>query len=464
MQCVTTYLSLFYIIGHINLGQGLTTGSPGRTTVRNASIQKRMPGPRFMLTSRDSRTRKSPVESPSVLSSMKGAMKLYPSDDSEPHDLRNVEKNEHHDVRRKAIRSTLTSAIACRQFRLATGLILNTYPDSGRLGYKVLAILSVTFFIIAFTLTASLDAVVAAPALPLESGYSFIKVIASGMLVVSAVASAFFGILWSIIADGEDSVAWDIQADDKSNRLLTNRRDWKPTTTLFGWKLPPNWVKVPLELKRAESFLEQLIEDEYLALTDTNFPSPVVGKATYYQYLVLGPLLLDAYVRYSDPVLHNLDRSAPRDDPETQVVKIFDFGLALSVIQNLWYLPVLSILSGISPAIRIVAETHISRLPDTPIAHDMDTLLLWPAIGNSWDRGLPSTVFQTPAAAITDVSQYNVDWNAVTNVFFSTVLTSMGYSSLLAVCFYFYLFFGQNRMENPSFPPIEKDEHCPKIK
>jgi len=125
-------------------------------------------------------------------------------------------------------------------------------------------------------------------------------------------------------------------------------------------------------------------------------------------------------------------------------IDLIDFKLAFSVVKNLWYLPVLSILSGFTPAGRIVAESHVSRLPDTPIAHDIDTLLLWPAIGSAADRGLPPTLFQTPAAAITDESLYGVDWDAVTNVYLTNVETSLEWSGLIAVCLYLYLCVGNS--------------------
>jgi hypothetical protein len=122
----------------------------------------------------------------------------------------------------------------------------------------------------------------------------------------------------------------------------------------------------------------------------------------------------------------------------------------MSVIRELWYLPVLSILSGFTPASRIIAESHLSRLPDTPIAHDIDTFLLWPAIGNAADGNLPPTMFQTPAAAITDESQYNVDWDAVSNAFFTNVGTSLVYSGVLALALYFYLYSGKSLMSSSS--------------
>jgi len=92
------------------------------------------------------------------------------------------------------------------------------------------------------------------------------------------------------------------------------------------------------------------------------------------------------------------------------------------VLKELWYLPVLSLLSGLTPACRIIADSHISRLPDCPIAHEMDTRLLWSAIASSSnDQGLPPSIFQTPVAAITDSSLYDVQWNLVWNAYITRV-------------------------------------------
>jgi hypothetical protein len=63
---------------------------------------------------------------------------------------------------------------------------------------------------------------------------------------------------------------------------------------------------------------------------------------------------------------------------------------AKSTLKQLYILPILSLLSGLSPASRIIAESHISRIPDCPIAHDMDTLLLWPAISKTATTTPPS--------------------------------------------------------------------------
>ena len=115
----------------------------------------------------------------------------------------------------------------------------------------------------------------------------------------------------------------------------------------------------------------------------------------------------------------------------------YDAELAVGVLKELWFLPILSFLSGLTPASRIVAESHVSRMPDCPIAHDIDTFLLWPAIGNPKDRFLPPTIFQTPTAAITDESNYDVDWGAVSSAFFCTVATSLIYSSIIVVGVYF---------------------------
>jgi len=115
-----------------------------------------------------------------------------------------------------------------------------------------------------------------------------------------------------------------------------------------------------------------------------------------------------------------------------------DKGIIKSVVKQLWFLPVLSLLSGLTPACRIISMSHISRLPDCPIAHDIDTRLLWPAIAAS-DSGLPPSVFRTPAGAITDEGLYKVDWALVWNAYFSRVGISMGISVTIILCVIYFL-------------------------
>ena len=125
---------------------------------------------------------------------------------------------------------------------------------------------------------------------------------------------------------------------------------------------------------------------------------------------------------------------------------------AISLLtKELKILPILSIFSGISPSTRIIAESHISRLPDCPIAHEIDTMLLWPAIASSTassssnvDVNLnaivdntsiivpPRTIFQYPFAAVTDESLYDVNWKDVWMVFFENVGISLLYSFLIS--------------------------------
>jgi len=45
---------------------------------------------------------------------------------------------------------------------------------------------------------------------------------------------------------------------------------------------------------------------------------------------------------------------------------------------------------------------------------------------------------------ITDVSQYDVDWDAVSNAFTTNVEISLVYSGVLALALYFYLFSGNS--------------------
>lgn len=116
---------------------------------------------------------------------------------------------------------------------------------------------------------------------------------------------------------------------------------------------------------------------------------------------------------------------------------LLQLDLLMKVFQNLWFLPLLSILSGLSPAVKIIAQSHISRMPDNPIAHDIDTLLLWPAVVD--ERGVVSgNVFEAPVAAVTDPSQYNVDWGLVQNTYFHAVSHSLWWSMILSLGLYFY--------------------------
>lgn len=117
---------------------------------------------------------------------------------------------------------------------------------------------------------------------------------------------------------------------------------------------------------------------------------------------------------------------------------LFDLDLFKKVCQSLWFLPVLSILSGLSPSVKIIAQSHTSRMPDNPIAHDIDTLLLWPAVAD--EQGLLSIhVFEAPVAAVTDSSLYNVDWELVQRTYFNVVSHSLLWSLILSLSLYFYL-------------------------
>ena len=100
-----------------------------------------------------------------------------------------------------------------------------------------------------------------------------------------------------------------------------------------------------------------------------------------------------------------------------------------NIIVELWYLPLLSILSGFSPALKIIGESHLSVLPDTPIAHDVKTMLLWP-VTKDFNMDTPH-VFQSPKAALTDESFYFVDWNQVFHAFLSTMFISFGVSGVI---------------------------------
>jgi hypothetical protein len=127
------------------------------------------------------------------------------------------------------------------------------------------------------------------------------------------------------------------------------------------------------------------------------------------------------------------------------------FKATLSLLtKELWFLPFISFLTGISPAVQIVGESHISRMPDNVIAHDIDTLLLWPAVirGGGIDSGggagtgsggsVP-TIFQAPFAAVTNESMYDVDWSAVWSTYSSHVALSLLISFMLSFSLLLFL-------------------------
>ncbi len=124
---------------------------------------------------------------------------------------------------------------------------------------------------------------------------------------------------------------------------------------------------------------------------------------------------------------------------------ILDVGIAKIVFEGLWYFPLLSILSGFSPASRIIAESHVSRLPDTPIAHDIDTFLLWP-YSELADGFRPKSIFQAPEAAITDKNLYDVDWDEAREAFTNNFVASLEISLLFAIVLYLYLYIAKNRV------------------
>jgi len=123
------------------------------------------------------------------------------------------------------------------------------------------------------------------------------------------------------------------------------------------------------------------------------------------------------------------DITSHKNQAETMTIQKF--------AMKLWILPFLSILSGLSPAVSIIAQSHLSQLPDCPIAHeDMYTYLLWPAMAT---RPI-STIFQTPAAAITDEQNYSTDWNLVWSTYFSYTGLSLVISFLLGAFMYQLLY------------------------
>lgn len=132
------------------------------------------------------------------------------------------------------------------------------------------------------------------------------------------------------------------------------------------------------------------------------------------------------------------------EDDETNVTNNGDYGNivpnTVSLLTNeLSILILLSFLSGLSPALQISGESHVSRLPDSPIAHDIDTMLLWPAIFNDKIGHVPFTFFQAPFAAVTSESMYGVDWSNVIITYCSNVGTSLLISFMMAFSLVLFL-------------------------
>jgi len=96
----------------------------------------------------------------------------------------------------------------------------------------------------------------------------------------------------------------------------------------------------------------------------------------------------------------------------------------------------LSISSGISPAIQIISEAHKSRLPDCPIAHDLDTLLLWPVKEESIEMGHRISLFTKPAAAFTIDPLIYIDWRLVIQAFTTRCIITGFICTLIVYVFY----------------------------
>lgn len=92
--------------------------------------------------------------------------------------------------------------------------------------------------------------------------------------------------------------------------------------------------------------------------------------------------------------------------------------------------------SGLSPAIRIISESNKSRLPDCPIAHDIDTLLLWPVTEQSIQMGQRISVFSKPAAAFTTDPLTPFDWKQVAEAFTNRCITTSLVCTLIILLFF----------------------------
>jgi len=267
------------------------------------------------------------------------------------------------------------------------------------------------------------------------------------ILVVSLLASALIGIFASQLAgESWDSIRAEIDADKRKNRRIeqeaAEKGGYKVVTSIFGIELSDSLIDQQIRGKKSELALEDLVESEFYGNT-VMARQDVIDRLNLFEYLALQPALFAAFLKYSDPMivaskgLYAAQTSSSTSSSSS--TNLLNFQNAISVGKSLWFLPLLSLLSGLTPAAKIVAESHVSRMPDTPIAHEIDTFLLWPAIGNPGDRGLPPTIFNTPVAAITDELQYDVDWDAVKEVYVYYLTNSLLVSGLIALSLYTYI-------------------------
>ena len=94
----------------------------------------------------------------------------------------------------------------------------------------------------------------------------------------------------------------------------------------------------------------------------------------------------------------------------------------------------LGLSSGLSPAVKVISESNKSRLPDCPIAHDLDTLLLWPVKAEAVQLGQRISVFSTPAAAVTD--PHHFDWTLAIEAFSTRALFTSFVCTLILFILY----------------------------
>jgi len=147
--------------------------------------------------------------------------------------------------------------------------------------------------------------------------------------------------------------------------------------------------------------------------------------------------------RYHTFVSSNNNRSGVKTDRNRNGNHSKDELLVRSRITLL--VVILSFCSGISPATQIIAQTYKTRLPDCPIAHDVDTLLLWPS-SILHNHNLPQkeqalvafSIFTKPMAALTTTttSINNIPWKQVIQVYITQcIMTS---AICLSIVFLFY--------------------------
>ena len=180
----------------------------------------------------------------------------------------------------------------------------------------------------------------------------------------------------------------EIEEDKRRRTFMNPQEGYKVVNAIFGIKLSRNLIDDQIAIQKDETVVEELIEAEYEELNRNKLVGGTAGrssqldssrgidmayllaeragKMTKYDTLVLAPALLRTFFDYSGRGLTAQIPATVQSDKSVTAFNLFDFNLAWAIEQNFWWLGLLSALSGLSPATRIVAKSHISRMPDCP--------------------------------------------------------------------------------------------------